>query len=259
MTVGARHAGLVLALALRRAAPVEDAVEAPQTTRRLARGGAVLEGDADLRPEGAHRASLLRRCSEQSGQGEIPDLAPALRRRSAAEDSGLQEMRDDLVTTLDTRHAARFHSSFALSALLALVALALRRRLRRATCKPGRVLAASMLIAVDVFIVASSPQAPLDFGVDAHTADRARPRRASRAGGIDGAIQRSALSAMSGAACYARHVPRGARASRLCPSTNASACAGQATIDLPLQRGQRQARGRTPPATASRGCPASSS
>jgi MFS family permease len=131
MTVGARHAGLVLALAL--VAPLlSETLESSDDKALLAGAQVVLEGDADLRLK-VPIALDLRDALDEAKQGEIPDLARPFDERGADEDSGLREMRDDLITTLESVVTRGFRSSFALSALLALVALAPASRLRRAT------------------------------------------------------------------------------------------------------------------------------
>jgi predicted MFS family arabinose efflux permease len=131
MTVGARHAGLVLALAL--VAPLLSETLASSDDKALLAGAqVVLEGDADLRLK-VPIALDLRDALDEAKRGEIPDLARPFDERGADEDSGLREMRDDLITTLESVVTRGFRSSFALSALLALVALAPASRLRRAT------------------------------------------------------------------------------------------------------------------------------
>jgi hypothetical protein len=65
--------------------------------------------------------------------------------------------------------------------------------------KPVRVLAA-LLVAVGVFIVAELAAGALDFG-ETRIADPCTTEAEFEGGGIDGAIQRFALSAISGAAC----------------------------------------------------------
>jgi predicted MFS family arabinose efflux permease len=131
MTVGARHAGLVLALAL--VAPLlSETLSSSDDKALLAGAQVVLEGDADLRLK-VPIALDLRDALDEAKQGEIPDLAQPFDERGAATDSGLREMRDDLITALESVVTRGFRSSFALSALLALVALAPALRLRRAT------------------------------------------------------------------------------------------------------------------------------
>ncbi len=131
ITVGARHAGLVLALAL--VAPLlSETLGSSDDKALLAGAQVVLEGNADLRQK-VPIALDLRDALDEAKKGEIPDLAKPFDDRGAASDSGLREMRDDLITTLESVVTRGFRSSFALSALLALLALAPASRLRRAT------------------------------------------------------------------------------------------------------------------------------
>lgn len=131
VTVGARHAGLVLALAL--VAPLlSETLSGSDDKALLAGAQVVLEGDADLRQK-VPIALDLRDALDEAKKGEIPDLATPFDERGAADDSGLRAMRDDLVRTLESVVTRGFRSSFALSALLALLALAPASRLRRAT------------------------------------------------------------------------------------------------------------------------------
>jgi MFS family permease len=130
LTVGARHAGLVLALAL--AAPLlSESLGTSDDKALLAGAQVVLEGDASLR----HKVPIaldLRDALDDAKKGEIPDLAKPFDERGAATDAGLREMRDDLITTLESVVTRGFRSSFALAALLALLALVPASRLRRA-------------------------------------------------------------------------------------------------------------------------------
>jgi MFS family permease len=131
ITVGARHAGLVLALAL--VAPLlSETLGSSDDKALLAGAQVVLEGNADLRQK-VPIALDLRDALDEAKKGEIPDLATPFDERGAASDSGLREMRDDLIRTLESVVTRGFRSSFALSALLALVALLPASRLRAAT------------------------------------------------------------------------------------------------------------------------------
>ena len=131
ITVGARHAGLVLALAL--IAPLlSETLSGSDDKALLAGAQVVLEGDADLRQK-VPIALDLRDALDEAKKGEIPDLAKPFDDRGASSDSGLREMRDDLIRTLESVVTRGFRSSFALSALLALLALLPASRLRAAT------------------------------------------------------------------------------------------------------------------------------
>ena len=129
LTIGARHAGLVLALAL--IAPLltsslEDAGE------RALLGGTqvILQGNAPLDKK-VPIALDLRNALENAPKGEVPDLSKPFDDRGAKSDSRLRELRDDLIGTLKGAITRGFRSSFLLSALLAVLALVPLRWLRR--------------------------------------------------------------------------------------------------------------------------------
>jgi predicted MFS family arabinose efflux permease len=130
ITIGARHAGLVVALAL----------VAPLLAHSLDRGGrdallgatrVALDGDAPIRQK-VPIALDLRNALEQTPKGEVPDLAAPFDRRGAEHDAQLRQVRDSLIGALQDALTRSFRSSFALSALLAVLALvpilAVRRR-----------------------------------------------------------------------------------------------------------------------------------
>ena len=130
VTVGARHAGLVLALAL--VAPLlSQTLEGSDDKALRAGAQTVLEGDIELRQK-VPIAFDLRTKLEEAKRGEVPDLAEPFDRRGAATDERLRRLRDELVTTLESVVTRGFRSSFFLSALLALLAVVPASRLRRA-------------------------------------------------------------------------------------------------------------------------------
>jgi predicted MFS family arabinose efflux permease len=121
LTIGARHAGLVVALAL----------VAPLLTHSLESGGkdallgvtrVALDGDAPIRQK-VPIALELRDALDAAPKGEVPDLAEPFDRRGAAHDEKLRRVRDDLISTIEDAITRSFRSSFLLSALLALLAL----------------------------------------------------------------------------------------------------------------------------------------
>ena len=81
MTVGARHAGLVLALAL--IAPLLSETPGLDDKALLAGAQVVLEGNADLRQK-VPIALDLRDALDEAKKGEIPDLARPFDERGAA-------------------------------------------------------------------------------------------------------------------------------------------------------------------------------
>ncbi len=197
MTVGARHAGLVLALAL--IAPLlSETLSGSDDKALLAGAQVVLEGNADLRQK-VPIALDLRDALDEAKKGEIPDLARPFDERGAATDSGLRDMRDDLIIDAGERGHARFP--------VVVRPLRLARPVRsdpglaaeEGRMRPLRVLAA-LLAAVGVLIVVELGMGALDFG-ETRIANACTTEADFEGGGIDGAIQRFALAAISGAAC----------------------------------------------------------
>jgi MFS family permease len=120
-TIGARHAGLVAALAL----------VAPLLSHQLERGGqnallggtkAILDGNIPLRQK-VPIALALRDDLEGAPKGVVPDLSQPFDSRGAAHDENLRQVRDDLIGALEGALTRSFRLAFALSALFALVAL----------------------------------------------------------------------------------------------------------------------------------------
>ncbi|HEU0304584.1 MAG TPA: hypothetical protein VFR32_08385 [Gaiellaceae bacterium] len=104
---------------------------------------------------------------------------------------------------------------------------------------PLRVLAA-LLVAVGVLIVAELAAGALDFG-ETRIADACTTEAEYEGGGIDGAIQRFALSAVSGAACELG-TSREELVLSFVPSANASDVRwDKETINRALRSGVRRA------------------
>jgi MFS family permease len=129
ITVAARHAGLVLALAL----------VAPLLTSSLDRAGerallggtkAILDANVPLRKK-VPIALALRDALESAQKGEVPDLGKPFDDAGARTNGDVRKTRDSLVTTLESALTRGFRSSFALAALFALLALVPALRLRR--------------------------------------------------------------------------------------------------------------------------------
>jgi MFS family permease len=129
LTVAARHAGLVLALAL----------VAPLLTGALDRAGerALLAGtkeilDADLPLRKKVPISLgLRDALQSAKKGEVPDLGKPFDDAGAGSSDRVREARDSLVVTLESTLARGFRSSFGLAALFALMSAIPAARLGR--------------------------------------------------------------------------------------------------------------------------------
>jgi MFS family permease len=129
ITVSARHAGLVLGLAL----------VAPLLTTSLDRAGerallggtkAILDAGVPIRKK-VPIALSLRDALENAQRGEVPDLSKPFDEAGARSNEDVRDARDDLVTTLESALTRGFRSSFALAALFALLAVLPVWRLRR--------------------------------------------------------------------------------------------------------------------------------
>src|SRR5262249_26225850 len=155
ITIGSRHAGLVLALAL----------VAPLLSHDLARAGhesllggtrVILDGNAPLRQK-VPIALDLRTAIDATQNGVVPGLAAPFDKRGAAHDEGLRRLRDDLVGEIRGVLTRGFRNSFLLSACFALAALvpilAARRLVGGATTARARpILRALVLVAVTLLV-----------------------------------------------------------------------------------------------------------
>jgi MFS family permease len=129
ITVSARHAGLVLGLAL----------VAPLLTGALDRAGerallggtqTILDANIPIRKK-VPIALALRDALESAQKGEVPDLSKPFDDAGARSNDDVRDARDDLVTTLQSALTRGFRSSFGLAALFALLAVVPLGRLRR--------------------------------------------------------------------------------------------------------------------------------
>jgi predicted MFS family arabinose efflux permease len=121
LTIGARHAGFVVALAL----------VAPLLSHDLQRGGrdallggtrVILDGNAPLRQK-VPIALDLRKALEQAPKGVVPDLREPFDSRGAQHDENLRHVRDSLIAALEGALTRSFRNAFAVSALFALLAI----------------------------------------------------------------------------------------------------------------------------------------
>jgi MFS family permease len=126
-SIGARHAGLVLALVL--VAPLlASEVETAAERAALASAAAVLDAPVGIGDK-VSLALALDREIDNAPKGSLPDVDAAFEGR---EGSGVENLHDELVDTLEATLTRGFRSSFALAALFAVLAtvplLILRRR-----------------------------------------------------------------------------------------------------------------------------------
>ena len=131
LTVGARHVGLVLALAL--IAPLLASKVPDAGDKALLRGTAVLL-DAPIGLDKKVPVALdLRKAFDKAQEGETPDLRQPFNAHGAAHDSALAAVRDDLAGAIETTITRASRPAFFLcagfAAVALLVAVAFRRRI----------------------------------------------------------------------------------------------------------------------------------
>jgi hypothetical protein len=129
LTVGARHIGLVLALAV--IAPLLASKVPAAGDKALLRGTAVLL-DAPVGLDKKVPVALdLRKAFERANEGETPDLAEPFDKHGARHDSALAAARDDLLGAIEATITRASRSAFfvcaGFAALALLVALLFRR------------------------------------------------------------------------------------------------------------------------------------
>ena len=132
LTIGVRHLGLVLALAV--IAPML-AVQLPPAGHRVTlRATAVLlDAPIGLRTKVPVALGVAAEL-EQARAGEVPDLSKPFDEHGARQDSRIAAVRDDVIATIENTITRSFRTAFLFSAALAAAALLLAVALR------GRVL-----------------------------------------------------------------------------------------------------------------------
>ncbi|MEZ5098778.1 MAG: MFS transporter [Thermoleophilia bacterium] len=129
-SIGVRHLGLVLALALLAPLLSHD-LDAAGQRASLTATAVVLDGELPLTKK-IPLALDMRGLFDAAQQGEVPDLDAPFEAQGAATDERVAQVRDDLTGTIEASITRGFRWSFLVSALLALlaapVALGLLRR-----------------------------------------------------------------------------------------------------------------------------------
>ena len=130
ITVGARHLGLVVALAL--VAPLlSHALDSSEQRALLNGTKVILDGNIDLTKK-VPIALDIRDAINAAPKGEVPNVSKPFDDRGARSDSNLRALRDKLVDTLRGTITRGFRSSFGVAALFALLAVVPVLRPRRA-------------------------------------------------------------------------------------------------------------------------------
>jgi predicted MFS family arabinose efflux permease len=237
ITIGARHAGLVLALALVAPLLSHDLTKAGHESL-LGGTRVILDGDAPLRQK-VPIALDLRTAIEKAPNGVVPDLAAPFDSRGAAHDSNLRRVRDDLVGEIRAVLTRGFRNSFLLSALFALASLvpilAARRLVGGTATARGRPLLRGLVLVAVTLLAAELALGGLGYG-SAALADPCTSKPAFSGGGLDGAVQRFALSGLAGAAC-SLGTSREELVLSFSPSGKGTVRWDKATIDKALRAG----------------------
>jgi hypothetical protein len=120
LSVGVRHLGLVVGLVA--VAPLL-ASELQDAENRATENATAVILDAQIPLQQKIPIALdLYETFQQTPEGEIPDLAAPFDEQGAGDDEGVREARDSLLETVEAALTRAFRSSFALSALFALLA-----------------------------------------------------------------------------------------------------------------------------------------
>lgn len=211
-SVLARHAGLVLGLVV--IAPVlSGSLQSGAEEAALAGTYTVLEAEIDVRAK-IEIARNLRDVVDATPRGQMPNLdAAVLGGEGDSGDSGDRDadrvqLADNLTNRVEGILTRRFRASFAIGALLALLALVPALTLLRLRQPDTRVAPSLATAALAVAVVAGGVLVGGELAAGALTYgdyDAADPCTASPdtfgGGGFDGILQRVALGALNGAAC----------------------------------------------------------
>jgi MFS family permease len=202
ISIAARHAGFVIALAV--IAPVlSSALDTAALDATRATTAEILDSSIGYRAK-IDLAFDLRDLVADTPRGEVPDPSEAF--AGADDDADLAATRDGVVSAVQDTVTRAFRSSFligaAFGAAAAIVALCLPG-LRSVARHPDAITLASVVMVLVVALVAAEFRAGArDYGTREYVAPCDAPADPFPQGdGLDGTIQRIALSTINGGAC----------------------------------------------------------
>jgi MFS family permease len=208
VSIGARHAGLVLGLAL--IAPVlSSSLDAGIERATLGATQTMLTTDLPLSDK-IPVTWALRNAIEEAPRGQVPDLAGEFDARGAEGDNAMAQARDALMDTVTDAVTRSFRPAFAIATLLAALAavpalLVVGRSPRRAGSGARRLvgtIGVGVLGLVGIGLLATELAAGArDVGQFVAEDPCTAPPDPYPGDGIDASVQRIALSALNGAAC----------------------------------------------------------
>jgi MFS family permease len=209
VSVGARHAGLVLGLVV--IAPVlSSSLEAGVDRAMLGATRSMLEAELELRDK-LPVTWALRTAIEEAPRGQVPDLEAVFDERGADTDADLAAARDGLIDTVTDAITRSFRPAFFVAAGLAAAAavpalvVSLRRReagAGRSTHTIGAAIGVAAVAAVGVgLITIEFADGAGDVGEYKAADPCTAPPDTYPGDGLDAIAQRIGLSALNGAAC----------------------------------------------------------
>jgi MFS family permease len=205
VSVGARHVGLVLALAL--VAPVL-AADLDEAGDRATLNATQVILDARLGlPQKVPVSLDLADEFARTPRGAVPDLEGVFAANGAADDATVRQVRDDLIGAIESAITRGFRAAYLISALFALLALVpvvvvWRAAGPSAARPPPRALAPLVVLvaAGAALVVGAVAAGGVDLGRSTVT-DPCAQRVRDGGGGIDAAVQGVVLDGLAGAAC----------------------------------------------------------
>ena len=208
VSVGARHAGLVLGLVV--IAPVlSSSLEAGIERATLAATRTMMETELSLGDK-LPVTWALRTAIEEAPRGQVPDLAAEFDERGAEGDNAMARARDELMDSVSDAVTRSFRPAFGIAAALAalaglpalFVALGTTERSSPSRRRELSAVGVGALGLVGLALLGAEVRAGARtvgeyVAEDPCTADP----DPFPGGGLDGTVQRIALSALNGAAC----------------------------------------------------------
>ncbi len=210
VSIGARHAGLVLGLAL--IAPVlSSSLDAGIERATLGATRAMLTTELPLSDK-LPVTWALRTAIEEAPRGQVPDLVAEFDERGAEGDNAMARARDELMDTVTDAVTRSFRPAFVIAAGLALLSgiptlLVASRVARSRAPAPTRrrnwaAAGVGALGLVGVGLVAFEiATGAADTGEFVAEDPCTAPPDTYAGGGLDGVVQEIALSTLNGAAC----------------------------------------------------------
>jgi MFS family permease len=204
ISIAARHAGFVLALAI--IAPVlstsinQATLDATKATTQT-----MLDAPISLKTK-VQLTFDLRDLVADAPRGTVPDPAVPFDKRGADKNANIRDTRDQVMSDIRDTVTRAFRGSFLIGALFgalaAIAALILPVRNKQLRSRDALIVAVLILVAAPALIVGEFKAGAREFGTHTYVDPcNAPPDPFPQGKGVDGTLQRITLSALDGAAC----------------------------------------------------------